>query len=993
MNTWLPIKSEYIVENFDSLLEYLYNADFDRKDDKFLAETIEKLEEVATSVMEENFSHKLGIKDLIDETWIRNQKIVAASIYASFKSGKDFRKLLVRLIDNYIINQIVCDESSFKKIKAILVGLANNAQFQLPYSLRDLMSDDFAPKEFANKLLGMRFDNPASDTLTYETKGQCVFKNNNIEIITKTSSDCKKAKIKSVADVGLDVNILTDGKKRVEDLDFQEQDAELSHLLNTLYHNQPAKAPKLKRYTEDDVFFVEVISMDRAGRKIICRTLDPAYEAVELELLIPQYHPFNPWVSVQREDFINHLEIEQKLKVKFFKKNNTIYFSFEDQLNEYYFDLEYLDESKAIYVKDYGNGKGTTWLTANGRWVNIQKNQYDEEINEAASNESDYGINICFKFKTLDKSGNTIINASRVGSLVKDVDRDQFIEEAIRNMVGDIYNYWDSECPEYEDKTVAVNHLPDYYAETLTHLLAMRGEDMELTHSERYITTAAAKALAIILDRDHDSRFCDYNLKFLRALWAFAEDPENRWLKEAEEPEALENIDIVNQKNEVLKILSNYKSENTAKPSLGNSLDVERVSQLVEASNTLIGNITSTEINRIKRTISKCLGIESLHKEDHSGKHWFGDESDMLEFKTSIVFVPKKKGEPESAEPNVQIWQILKTINGFLNSLYGGTLLLGVNDSGYANGIEADIKWLRKNNIIFVDNVDHYIQYLKLRVDNAFEAYNRKMDKGRDIVSTRVKYSHFQSDGHIILRIDIQPYEMGCVKLRDSIDIMGKEAIKRPDFIKDAYRRNSITTEELTNKIRKQVEIDKRNIINDKEKQSPIAVQQAIDTKKLIRLENYQSSSSVSSRTITPVELLPLRGLVVGIEKGQKDVKIFKLNRCESVVVLDESCNPPAKKNYQVDPFNMLAPSSSKQFDVHLKLNRQAWLLLKETYPYTEDLITDEKVGQYPFSLKCQISKVEGIGSFCMSTLGCFEIVEGEELKRYIKDKCSTVLS
>lgn len=991
MNTWLPIKKEYIIENFDSLLSFLGEADFRNREDKFLTETIEKLKDVAESIMAESFSHKLGVKDSLDDVWIKNVKMVSASIYASFKIGMDIRQLTVGLIDNFVINQIIDDAYSFNKVRNILIRLANDAPIvSLPYSLRDLMTDDFNPRLFAKKLLSIQFKTKNNETLIFETKGQCVFHDDDIDLIPRTTSQLKNTKLKPLGEIGLNVNLLSDNKKKLGELDFLEQVAMLSLLLNTLSDNTPDTAPKLKTYSNEDTFFVEVIEFDPIRNKIVCRSLDPAYEPVTLTLKIPLYHPFNSFIRVTNSKFSQHLKIGQKLKVSFFEKDENRYLSFIGQLNDYYYDINGLPDSQiAIFVKNYA--MGTTWLTEMGKMVNIMDNDKDYQIAEAESLDSQYGVQIYYRSVNTDKSGKIIINADRTGDLIEDIARDEFINTAIDNIVIDLYEYWDMQCPAYATNPAESRKvLPPSYVECLCHLLAMQGDDIGFPHFERYITTIAANALAIMLDSKHDMNFCEYNLQFLRALWAFAEDMANRWLTEAKVPAELDNIESIRQKNEVLKILSNYKDNDNFKLSdIGNAIDVERISHLVKASNTLIGNISTSEINRIKKTISQCLGIESLYKEKSSDKMWFGEENDMVEFKTSIVFPPARNGnETPIPNPNIQIWQILKTINGFLNSLHGGTLLLGVNDFGNASGIENDINWLYTHNLIFANTIDRYIQFIKLRVDNAYEAYKRK-DKGREITSTRVRYTSFQSDGYSILRIDVQPYEMGCVKLCSNLMLPNNQEVKRPEFIKEAYLRNAITTEELTERLRNKIEADKRSVIKDSEKQSLIAVQEAIESAKLIKLNNYHSSNSVSDRILAPVDLLPLRGLVVGIEKGKKDAKIFKLTRCSSVEVLDEKFKPSTRHTYRVDPFNMLTSSSSNQFNIHLKLNRLAGLLLKEAHPYAEIYMASEKNPEYPYSLKCEISDVRGIGSFCMSVLGNFKIVEGQQLEDYIKTQCA----
>lgn len=987
MNTWLPIKSEYLLENFENLLQYLNEADYEAGD-KFLHETIVKLEEVAIEILENKFSHILGVPNTLDNEWFKNFKVVLTSIYASFKIEHDVREMIVKLLDSLVINRIIEDELSFVKIKDLLINLANGLRFtKLPYSLKDIISEDFNPRLFVPKLLMFNFDEGQRKAMSFETKGQCVFKGSEVEIITIPSSLQKNAKLRTVCNVGLNVELISDEKKRLDNLSFIEEVSYLNSILKSLSQNKPDSKPILKKYGNEDVFFVEVVDADDRSGRVRCKTIDPAYEQLELELDIPYYYQLNPYIGIQKAAIIDHLKPGNKLKVNIVEKEGKSFFSYSDQLNEYYYDIDELDsvESTAVYTKDYA--MGASWLTDIGKIVNIKHEEYDEEIHTAESLDSGKAIHVLCKYVINDRRGNKIINAERVGEIINDIDFQTFVNNANKNILEDIIEYWDYQCPEYVHEE-NVPSIPVYYVSTLSHILAVRGDDMSLSHSERYLTAIAAKALSIIVDSEKDLDYCEDSLSFLRALWAFAKDPDNKWLKYYQNYEpSIDEKGRINPKESVLQILSTYKSNDNLKlKELGNSIDVDRIRHLVEASNTLIGNVSNAEIHRIKRTIGQCLGIESICQENTSDKYWFGEENEMLEFKTSVVFPPVKKGGAAPIpNPNVQIWNILKTVNGFLNSLHGGTLLIGVNDYGNANGIEADIDWLYKNHQILIDTADRYIQYIKLRIDYAFEAFRRK-DSAKEITTNRVRYSYFQTDGSSILRIDILPYELGCVKIKSELELPNSITIKRPDFIKGAYLRNAVATEELTGKLREKIEVEKRSIIKDTEKQTYISVQEALETNKKIKLVGYQSASGVADRVIVPIDLLPQRGLVVGYEKDNADLRVFKLSRCSSVEILKDTFRP-AKYSYTVDPFNMIAVKNKKTFTVVIKLNRRASLLIKERFPYVDNYLKEEKDLDYPYTLRCEISDVRGIGSYLMSILGNYKIIQGEEIHNYIKDQ------
>ena len=988
MKTWLPIRKEYLIDNFESLLSFLTEADYNNMEDGFLRETIDRLEETAEDMLHRNFSHRLGIEDHLTDEWIRNLKIVCASIYASFRYGRDITRMMAALVDTLMINRMYDDLDSLDRVKYITVCLAQGRPIPaLPFNLSDLIDENFNVSFFAKRIIGIAFDAARQEVLTFGGKGECVFEGDKINVIPELPSNINRDRLKILFNLAPGIDLQFSVRKRLSDMDFKEAAAFLNIILQELKQNVPPAPPELKNYDEGDKFFVEVTRVQPGFNKVFCRTLDPEYNSLELQLYIPYTYRLNQVMDLSRQSFLDGLKEGNRIQVRLTEKEGERYFSINDSIDEYYYDLEDTDVNQAIFLWNYS--AGTTWLTEMGKVVNIMSNPADMEIQEAAAENCGKAIEIRYGYAATNRQGQRVLNASRVGEIFNDVDHNEFKKEVADFIVGDFVEYWELKCPAYTHIYIEEKKpLEDIYVRLVCHLLGSRGDINGLEHLERYMDVVGAKALAIMLGADEDEAYCEFTLVYLRSLWAFAQDPGHEWTKGETIPYVLETSKEVKNKYQVMKILAGYnEGRNYQIPDIDNEININRLGRLVEASNALLGNISTTEINRIKRYITQCLGIGSIYKEEASEKHWFGDESEKLEFKSSIVFPPSgKAGVASAANPNMQIWAILKTINGFLNSLHGGTLLVGVNDFGNACGIESDMEWLYQNGMVLSDSVDRFIQYVKLRVDNAFEAY-KKNERLREITNGRIGYTSFSADGCTVLRIDVNAYETGCVRLLPEITLPTHSVISRPDSIKEAYIRSAVVTEELSERMRKKVEAEKKSVIKDSEKQSFITVQEGIDTQKIICLNGYESGSGISDRKIIPVELLPQRGLLVGIESGKKDLKVYKLSRCESVTLLDETFKP---KNhaYSVDPFNMLSTDGRKTFKVELKLKRIAALLIKEMYPYSENYLKEEKDVEYPYRFSCMISDVMGIGSFCLSVLGSFKIEEGRVLEEFIREKC-----
>lgn len=97
----------------------------------------------------------------------------------------------------------------------------------------------------------------------------------------------------------------------------------------------------------------------------------------------------------------------------------------------------------------------------------------------------------------------------------------------------------------------------------------------------------------------------------------------------------------------------------------------------------------------------------------------YGDESETVEFKQSLVYHPKSS----SVDVDAQIFNIMRSVAGFMNNI-GGTLYIGVRNDGSVNGIERDMPELNGGtndsfgnytsdwdgwNRLFIDSVRKYL--------------------------------------------------------------------------------------------------------------------------------------------------------------------------------------------------------------------------------------------------------------------------------------------
>ena len=91
---------------------------------------------------------------------------------------------------------------------------------------------------------------------------------------------------------------------------------------------------------------------------------------------------------------------------------------------------------------------------------------------------------------------------------------------------------------------------------------------------------------------------------------------------------------------------------------------------------------------QILNEISSLLNINNAI----STTKYYGDESQTVEFKSSMVYTANSGTRPD---PKAQMTELTEIICSFMNAK-GGKLYIGVNDSGYENGLDDDLTY-RKN--------------------------------------------------------------------------------------------------------------------------------------------------------------------------------------------------------------------------------------------------------------------------------------------------------
>lgn len=162
---------------------------------------------------------------------------------------------------------------------------------------------------------------------------------------------------------------------------------------------------------------------------------------------------------------------------------------------------------------------------------------------------------------------------------------------------------------------------------------------------------------------------------------------------------------------------------------------------------------------------------------------------------------------------------------------------------------------------------------------------------------------------------------------------------------------------------------------------------EAIENRKQVVFHNYTSAHSrnVSDRLVEPLSFTTNYIQVWAYEISSGKNKLFKLSRIGSVEVLDKDWEyEPEHKEGLMDLFRI---NSFEQIPVKLKLGLRAASLLVEEYPLGEKYLSPISSDPNHFLLDTWVCGYEGVGRFVLGLLDDIEILEGDGLKEFLKER------
>jgi predicted DNA-binding transcriptional regulator YafY len=163
----------------------------------------------------------------------------------------------------------------------------------------------------------------------------------------------------------------------------------------------------------------------------------------------------------------------------------------------------------------------------------------------------------------------------------------------------------------------------------------------------------------------------------------------------------------------------------------------------------------------------------------------------------------------------------------------------------------------------------------------------------------------------------------------------------------------------------------------------------AIKHKRMVVLHHYASSRSntVKDYQVEPFVFTTNYLDVWAFDVNDKINKTFKVARIGEVEVLEKDwVNESA---HQEEPTDSFRSHSSQTFHVKLKLTQVAKNRMVEDFPLTAREIIQDKDAWY---YEGDVRSMEGVGRFVLSLPEHITILEGEEVRQYVREKADYIL-
>ena len=929
MPLWLDIKTEYIDENFEKVVQYLYQgAKHPTSRDSFYVTTVQLLEkrieklvsQIADIPLQEDIEKSVDLAVACRMCGVYLLAYAEVTSEAKLKAYSIMLQMLAHIAPNS--SQELTDIAI-----SILLGKIGG---KYPFSWDDMLS--FQPQILAHKICNHTVTvNAGLDDLWFEGRGTARLSKGILAISATGKEEILRGiLVPSLEVLDGSVQILSGKGDKVKksDLDNLEKMSDFTRdFIRSMKFSGPKKAKQLRQYSNGDKIRVLI-----TGKKDGCatvRTIDKAYEQIEGCIKV-----HDSYLYYDSQDFFKHLPVGSTVDVTLVSVDKGIF----DIRSEF---IDYIVNFRAsmgnyVYARireispdKKGNLKAYMW-TEDGYPVQ-------------AYLDGEYCVGDVVDVQIID------FGKERYKGVIM-VDICEKVNETIdeeETKKACLYDF----CYNYEETDERVEGELEIGSLCLFSRLLMDYQRRLPRPSDRYRILCIARILSEIIGSEENSTYIKFVSEYMENLVFFAKGDYDK-IHQIEFDCEIQPDSVIRRKR-VIEVLSAYGNEamnDTLSEIIETDDDelIQKIAILVQSCNRIEHVISKSMQNVIKREIIKSLAIETEGETDLEEENgvYLGIENDRQEFKTSFFQAPV------NAKEQNQRLTIMRGICAFLNTKVGGTLYLGVDDLGYIKGVDSDIAYMEKTAYGSYKGIDGYIRYI---TDEAKRHFDISM-----MTNIRINAMY---DGKVVA-ITVQPYEYDIVKIKD-----------------DAYIRINSETIRMSESMRRQLMTHR--ILSKKENAANVAaLMDAIEGKRQVVLHGYSSSSSgaIKDRRVEPFAFASGQKTVWCYDLGDRTNKVFKVERISNVEIKADrwECASHHRQG-KMDIFRM---TGDTPIPVKLQLTLLAKNVLVEEYPEAQkDLIptTDDD----RWILETEVYQMEGVGRFYMGLAGEIEIIEAKGLREY----------
>lgn len=799
---WLQVRKEYIIDNYDTLIPYLrgyhYDDRFEDPNSDFnktyncLGQVVD---EICLSMKDDNvFSH--AAQQWEEEDVKKKVGLLAAYLLASQKKGISDDDTLIALCSILLDIEKNPDAGLLSDMQKLASScIANLDVVVYGFNWDDIEKiPNYSLSIFCQKISKTIFRVPADDNCKFlEGKGLLAINNNHIAIAPMNKATFEKGDLQSQLHLPTDLDVMVKRMDRTNKTEFPELIDTCSDMIRSLANITPSTKKELKKYEIGDLLTVRVV-YSKYGF-VECESIDPNYIQIKGGVFIPfkLFSFYKDIFTITKDSFTSSLQIDDTIRVRL-QDNEHYPFILDSQIFKDFNNI-YLEEvqphvCEAVHMMEYAGGNGNRWLTDSGIQVNVL-GKLNDDMQHAADNGIPVRIRIVESKK--DKSGNWVVNGKYVfdepssftGTYndftrqARDAFQDAFLE----------YYYVAPTRKRSSDNTEASRNAVPLLIDILYYFSRTTGDS-----TLRYQYLFVARFMAMIISDIQSEAYLHQRMRYQECIIHFALGDKTASTLRVRDNDDLPSLPVLRNEKSIVEQLSKYQDLTVEKLQLkpGHDIDIDYLSEMITASNVLRGKMDPSQMNRIKKSIADYLGVSDVYKNITRDYTDYGEESDTLEFKTSVVFPPNNNMHADLA---AQKWAILKAVCGFLNTVQGGEVLLGVTDNGMACGLKNDLEYLYVHKFISSQTMDSYRRYVKNFIDNAFTDDHKT--EGLDLTSTVISYViEHNNEGDDLLRIQVHPYEDGIVSFKDEY---------LPEGIGRSYYRTSGASVKMDEKLIKQV--------------------------------------------------------------------------------------------------------------------------------------------------------------------------------------------